>query len=310
VYEKFLPELRAILRDLRPDLMHAGPVQSCAYLGALAGFHPLVVMSWGSDLLLHANHNGEWRKATEIALQGADGLFCDCNSVRHAAERYTQFPDSRIVQFPWGIEAGLFSPQGPLLEGGAVEPDTIPVISTRSWEPLYEPVVLLEAFERAYRENRQMRLLLLGSGSQASDVREFIVRRGMEGVITTPGRIVRSELPKWFRAAKVYISCSKSDGTSVSLLEAMATGLPAVVTDIPSNREWVTDGKNGWVASAGSSSDFARALLCAASLGSEQRKAISERNQEMIRERANWDANFPTLLDLYDRLVRSGVNRE
>ena len=50
-------------------------------------------------------------------------------------------------------------------------------------------------------------------------------------------------MPKWFRAADTYISCAQSDGTSVSLLEAMATGLPLIVTDIPSNREWVVEGR-------------------------------------------------------------------
>jgi L-malate glycosyltransferase len=304
VCETFLPELQTILRDLQPDVVQAGPIQSCAYLIALADFHPQIAMSWGSDLLLHANQNAEWQQATEVALRGADGFFCDCDAVRRAAERYADFSDSQVVQFPWGIEPGLFSPQGPLPDDWVVTPGTIPVISTRSWEALYDPLVLFEAFAQAYRENRQLRLFALGSGSKAKEIKEFIAQNGFEAVVTTPGPIRRSELPKWFRAAKAYISCAKSDGTSVSLLEAMATGLPVVVTDIASNREWVSHGENGWLAGSGSAKDFARALLCAASLVPERRKAISERNQDIIRKRANWDLNFPALLELYDRLVR------
>jgi glycosyltransferase involved in cell wall biosynthesis len=45
----------------------------------------------------------------------------------------------------------------------------------------------------------------------------------------------------------VYISASHSDGTSISLLEAFATGTPVIVPDIPGNREWVTPGENGWL---------------------------------------------------------------
>ena len=69
---------------------------------------------------------------------------------------------------------------------------------------------------------------------------------------------------KWFRAADAYVSCAQSDGTSVSLLEAMATGLPAVATDIPSNREWVVDGQNGWLATDASAEEFADPFLRAA----------------------------------------------
>ena len=55
LFKEFLPELRYWLKELDPDLVHAGPVQTCAYVAALSNFHPLVVMSWGSDLLLHAD---------------------------------------------------------------------------------------------------------------------------------------------------------------------------------------------------------------------------------------------------------------
>ena len=114
-------------------------------------------------------------------------------------------------------------------------------------------------------------------------------------------------MPRWFRAANAYVSTTKSDGTSISLLQAMATGLPVIVTDIASNREWVTEEKNGWLASVGSYEEFADKLLRAANLGPIERNAISERNQSIVAERADWDRNFPGLLRLYENLVNSAV---
>ncbi len=61
-YEGVVAELKSLLRDLRPDIVHAGPVQTCAYAAALSGFHPLVVMPWGSDLIAYADRNSEWRR--------------------------------------------------------------------------------------------------------------------------------------------------------------------------------------------------------------------------------------------------------
>jgi glycosyltransferase involved in cell wall biosynthesis len=116
-------------------------------------------------------------------------------------------------------------------------------------------------------------------------------------------------MPKWFRAADTYVSCTQSDGTSISLLEAMATGLPVVVTDIPSNREWVAEGQNGWLAPAGSAEEFANRLLRAARLKPEDRKLFSERNQRIVEERADWDRNFPKLLDMYQRLTGKSIRQ-
>jgi glycosyltransferase involved in cell wall biosynthesis len=309
MFAGFLSEFQSLLKELRPDLVHAGPVQTCGYVAALSSFHPLVVMSWGSDMLIHAERNAEWRCATEFALSTADGFFFDCETVRESAQRYVAIPNARIVQFPWGIRRGSFSPQGPAQprERLGLSPDTFAFISTRSWEPLYDIDVLLSAFHRAFRQNNRLRLLLLGSGSMDGQVRNFIAEHALNQVVVTPGLIAGTETPRWFRSANAYVSCATSDGTSISLLEAMATGLPAIVTDIASNREWIAEDENGWLARAGSSEEFAAKLLHAASLAPEDLEAISDRNQRIVADRADWDKNFPSLLRLYECLAGSAM---
>jgi glycosyltransferase involved in cell wall biosynthesis len=301
----FLPEFQHLLGEIRPDLVHAGPIQHCGYLTALSGFHPWLLTSWGSDLLLHAYRNPDWKEATQIALSGADGFLCDCDTVRAEAKLWADIPDSRIVQFPWGIKKGLFGPLGPLPSEAAWarEPATHVFISTRAWEPLYGIDTLLEAFRQACRVDSSLRLILLGNGSEAGKVREFVDVHELGRVILAPGSYIKEDMPKWFRAADTYVSCAQSDGTSVSLLEAMATGLPVVVTDLPSNREWVAEERNGWLASVSSPAESADRLLRAARLTPEQRGLFSERNRRIVEERADWDRNFPDLLEMYERLT-------
>ena len=305
-YEEFLPEFRAVLAELRPDLVHAGPVQGCGYVAALSGFHPLLVTSWGSDLLLDADRNAEWRRATTVALHGADGFMCDCDTVRKAAQSFASIPDSRIAQFPWGVKSGTFSPAGSLPAGASLpaEPGAIRLICTRSWEPPYGMDVLLEAFRRAYEKNGRLRLMLLGDGSMAEAIQKFIGEHELSKAVVTPGRVSPGELSSWFRAAQGFGSCARADGTSISMLEAMATGLPVLVTDIPSNREWVSAGENGWLAARGSADDFADKMLRMAGLTPIERAAISARNRKIVAERADWDRNFPLLLDLYESLAK------
>jgi len=303
-FASFLPEFLQVLEDLAPELIHAGPVGNCGYLTALSGFHPWLLTSWGSDIL-QAKQSVEWKQATQIALSSADAFFCDCDAVRSRAKQLAEIPDSRIVQFPWGIKKGLFGAVGPLPsgEGGEREPGTHLLLYTRSWEPLYAIDTLLQAFQQAYRVDSSLRLVLLGNGSEAGKVRDFVELHGLNRVIRTPGTYGSEDMPKWFRLADTYVSCAQSDGTSVSLLEAMATGLPAVVTDIPSNREWIEEGSNGWLAPAGSAGEFADRLLRAARLSPQERKLFAERNVRIVEQRADWDQNFPRLLKMYQRLT-------
>jgi L-malate glycosyltransferase len=306
-YENIVPELKSLLRDLHPDVVHAGPVPTCGYAAALTDFHPLLVMPWGSDLIAYADRNLEWRRATEIALRAADGFFPDCDAVRAAGERFVTFANDRVVQFPWGIQPGSFSPRGPAVSRDNLNfsTDSFTFISTRSWEPVYDIPVLVEAFNLARQQNKRLRLVLLGDGSEAARVRSFIAEHNLGSVVVTPGFVAAAEMPNWFRAADAYVSCTRSDGTSISLLQAMATGLPVIVTDIGPNREWVVEDKNGWLAPVGSSEEFAEKLLRVASLEPTDREAISERNQSTVAQRADWDRNFPTLLCLYENLASS-----
>jgi L-malate glycosyltransferase len=310
-FAEFLTEFQGWLKEIRPDLVHAGPAQNCGYVTALSSFHPWLLTSWGSDVLFTPEQGPEWKQAVQVALASADGFFCDCDAVRARAKELADVPDARIVQLPWGIRKGSFTPEGarPGSEEFTREPGTCVFISTRSWEPVYGIDVLLEAFRQAHRVDSSLCLLLLGNGSGAARVREFIGAHGLTHAIRIPGHVSRGDMPKWFRAADVYVSCSQSDGTSVSLLEAMATGLPLVVTDIPSNREWVVEEQNGWLAAKGSAEEFADRFLRAARLSPEQRKQFSQSNQRIVEERADWDRNFPRLLGMYEQLVATQVVR-
>ncbi len=304
-YGELLPQFRSVVEKLRPALVHAGSVQSGGYLAALGDFHPMLLMSWGSDLLLDAERNYEWNRATELALQKADAFFCDCGTVLKKANSFREFPDSLVVQFPWGLTRGVYSPLGPLpADDKFVQKEgTTTFIYTRSYEALYGTDALLDGFYRAWRSNHSLRLLLLGDGSQTRIIRNYVQVHGLSDAVFLIGPQPADELPSWFRAADAYVSCARSDGTSISLLEAMATGLPVIVTDIPSNREWVTEPDNGWLVPIGSAEEVAAAMLRVSNLTAQERHAISERNQRVVAERADWDKNFPRLLEMYERLV-------
>ena len=286
-----------------------GPIQSCGHVTALSRFHPWLLTSWGSDLLFQAERarSGSRRRKSPCRVRTPSFVTAIPSATRQ--NNWRIYRTRASCSFPGASGRGLFGPTGalPLDEECQREPGAHVFISTRSWEPLYGIDILLEAFRQAYRVDSSLRLLLLGSGSEAGRVQAFVEVHALGRVIRTLRPQVKEDMPKWFRTADTYVSCARSDGTSVSLLEAMATGLPVVVSDIPSNREWVVEAQNGWLAPAGSSEEFADRLLRAARLRPEQRKLFSERNQRIMGQRADWDRNFPRLLEMYERITGMSV---
>jgi glycosyltransferase involved in cell wall biosynthesis len=284
--------------------VHAGPVQTGGLAAALAGAHPRIVMSWGSDLLLDADRDADWAAATREALRGADGFVFDCRAVWERARAFAPISDARVALFPWGTELARFTPgPSPLrarLAGG--REDAFVVLCTRSWEPVYGMDTLVEGFARAWAREPRLRLVLAGRGSLAAELEGWIRDAGVQDAVLCPGPVSHDELPGWFRAADLYASCAHADGSSVSLLEAMATGLPVLVTDLPSNAEWVIAGRNGWLAPAGDAAAVADALRAAARTPEGDRAAMGARNRRVVEARADWPRVARPLLELYDGL--------
>jgi glycosyltransferase involved in cell wall biosynthesis len=321
-------DLKRVIGQIRPDLIQAGPLQRAAFLVALSGFHPLLSMSWGYDLLLDAERNTIWRWATRYTLQHSDALLGDCDTIRQLAIAHGM-PSERIVTFPWGIDLEHFCPEAqgkPLYppiaatasQGGS-QPQPFRLLSTRGWEPIYGVETIARAFVQAARQRPELRLMMLGNGPQAPLLRQIlasggsIVEKNMD--LSEPGWIDRvlfpgyasyAELPRYYCSADLYVAASRSDGTSISLLEAMACGRPVLVSDIPGNREWVTPGENGWLFPQGDAEALARAILDAV----EQRQRLPEMGRaarRLVEQRADWKKNFPRLFEAYELALQRRV---
>lgn len=311
-----LLSLRDVLRSVKPDVLHAGPVQTSAFLAALSGFCPLVTMSWGSDLLKDADRSTAMRQITRYTLSHSTVMVGDCAAVREKAASLG-FPPERIFTFPWGIDLTRFSPgREDVFRSRLGWQNCFVLLSLRSWEPVYGVDVMLRGFARAYRqmldageENPPLRLLMLGGGSQAGLVHQIIQQHGLENVVYLGGRINQQDLPGMYCAADLYLSASHSDGSSVSLMEALGSGLPVLVTDIPSNREWVAPGREGWFFPDGDETALADAIVRAARQPEELAK-MRLASRAAAEERADWKKNFQVLQQAYTRAVEIAQRSE
>ncbi|MCE1255396.1 MAG: glycosyltransferase [Anaerolineae bacterium] len=291
-------DLQRIIRKIKPDIIHAGSIQTGAFLTALSGYNALVSMSWGSDLLVDSDRNPWWNWATRFTLSRTKVLLGDCLAVKEKAASLG-LDAQRVVLFPWGVDLSQFSP-GPA--GNLINrlgwQDKFVLLSLRSWEPLYGIDVLIKAFGRAALENDQLRLILLGGGSLAPMVQSMIHEYQLIDRIYLGGQVKQADLPGYYRSADLYLSASHSDGSSVSLMEALACGKPVLVSDIPGNKEWVTPGEEGWLFEDGHVDSLKTGILNAFR-EKNQLPLMGLRSRQLAEARADWQKNFVKLLEAY-----------
>jgi glycosyltransferase involved in cell wall biosynthesis len=158
--------------------------------------------------------------------------------------------------------------------------------------------VIARAFVLAARQRPELHLTLLGNGSQAAAIRQIFLVGAVSDRVHFPGQVTYADLPGYYHSSDLYVGASHSDGTSISLLETFACGKPAIVPDIPGNREWVNPGVNGWLFPDGDPAALATSILNAL----DRRQSLPEMGRAarlLAEERADWEKNFPQLEKAY-----------
>ena len=142
---------------------------------------------------------------------------------------------------------------------------------------------------------------MLGDGPELPEAKkrnENSQRRGIE----FGGGYTQTELVEHFRQSEVYISASISDGSSVSLLEALSAGRICVCRDFPSNVEWIEHGVTGFLFK--DVTTFANILEEINVMSDENREKMSAQARLSVLNIADWEKNETSFLTFIEKLAR------
>jgi glycosyltransferase involved in cell wall biosynthesis len=285
--------LRQALEDYKPDLVDAHYVPNYGLMAALAGRHPFAVTAWGSDLLIAGPRDALQRARAHYVLSRADLVLADAENLA-AAARVLGAPADRTHAIPWGVELRRFE-NPPPREPGLV-------FTSRMHEPLYDVGVVIEGVARAFERHRDLKLVVAGDGPERRRLERLAGSLLPVDRVLFTGLLSPPQIAAWLGRAEIYVSASRSDSTSISLLEAMAGGAIPLVTDLEGNREWVLDRDGARLFPVGDAEGLARAID--ATLGDASwRDAARARNRAVIEARGSWDRNMRVIEQHFLRLA-------
>ncbi|MFZ4289639.1 glycosyltransferase family 4 protein [Variovorax sp. HJSM1_2] len=135
------------------------------------------------------------------------------------------------------IDLTRFSPRG------GRDPMSAHVIVARNLEPLYDNTSAIRAFQQVQQVLPRARLTIAGSGPEAEALQALVTALGLEKCVTFTGRLDRDAMARLFRDADVMLNPSLADNMPNSVLEAMASGVPVVSTNVGGVPYLVEDGK-------------------------------------------------------------------
>lgn len=217
-------------------------------------------------------------------------------------------PTGRLSHIFNGVDTGRFAPPSdafvsPFPEGFR-EPDSFVIGSVMRMQAVKSPLDLARAFvalrDRMPEVFPRLRLAMIGDGPLRAEVHDFLEQAGVADQAWLPG--AREDIPDCLRALDLFVLPSLAEGICNTILEAMATGLPVIATDVGGNPDLVQPGVTGTLVPAGDPGAMADALMA---YPDDSERTAREGAAARARAEAEFsmDAMVTGYMGVYDRVL-------
>ena len=217
---------------------------------------PLAITNHG----LYSQNAPEWlfrwylRTLGQWTFNRADVVFCYTEVDKVRVREFGV--ESRIEVVPNGIDTERFTPEGP--ESELVDGEGPVVLFVGRLVEGKRPGDAIKIVEGLVDEHPSIQMCFCGEGPLQSDLENDTSRRGLSEHVDFLGHLPYDELPAIFRSSDVLVLTSRSEGVPRTVLEAMASETPVVVSDLPQISHVVTEG--GKTVQIGAVEDFVQAI--------------------------------------------------
>ena len=234
------------------------------------------------------------------SLRGTDYAVAVCEAARQRFAADGMHPRRALLAVPNGIRLERFRPADDVARQSLVAELGLPtgsrIIGTVGrLQPVKDHALLLRAFAKVRVQVPEAALVIVGDGPLRAALEAQAEQAGLSDAVRFMGD--RHDVPRLLTGMEVFALTSTSEGYSVALLEACASSLPIVATDVGGNREIVRHGINGRLVPSGDTAAIATALI-ALLRGGEQAAAMGRAGYAW----AQAEASFRTMAERYHGL--------
>ena len=272
-------------RVTKPDLVLAHAVHQAARVRTVDV--PVAIYLPGPP---HERYTGDLRQA--------DALISDGWAAKHLPA-VLGAPVDDVLK---GVDTELFTPDGPDMRASRGLDGKRIVLCVTRLVPIKNLPLLLQAIADVRRDDDRVVLVLVGEGPEQPALESQARALGIADGVMFAGYAAQVDTPSWYRTADVFALPSDFDNSPNVVLEAMATGLPVVATDVGGLRDYIDPPRNGLLVPKGSRKELAAAIGTVLEDRARARD-IGRRNREDALAKFSWAVSAARMLAVYERVI-------
>ena len=183
---------------------------------------------------------------------------------------------------------------------GFTVPNAVIIGAVGRMQDVKDPLNLVHAFIQLSQRNHRLRLIMIGDGPLRRDALEMLEVAGLSHYAWLPGS--RNDIADILRCMDIFILPSRAEGISNTILEAMASALPVVATQVGGNGELVLDNTTGLLVPASDPTALADAIESYL-LDPDLRQCHGRAGRERVEQFFSIDVMIKKYVQLYDTLL-------
>ena len=302
--------IRNLVKEINPDIIHSYSLWYPGYLGVYIKGYPFVLTVLNGDVLWKKEDIDIYTKLrTKWGIRKADLVTGESEELMNACVKHGANKNKVHVMKNWGVNFELFNCNGSKIEIrrklGLPENSKI-ILSPRNTAPHYNLDKVLKTIPKVVSKVKNVYFIFIWHGhdkDKERELKDLASRLGVQKAIIIVGFVNHDKVALYHKASEVMVSVSRYDSGPMALQEAMACGDVPVISNLPSVREWITDGWNGILVDPNNVNQIADSIIRLLENG-QMRENFAERNWKLIQEKGNQDYWMEKMEELYYSLVK------
>ncbi|MGE5437523.1 MAG: glycosyltransferase [Syntrophothermus sp.] len=290
IYLKALPVLKKIIKKIKPDIVHAHYASSYGLLGSLLNFHPFIISVWGSDIYDFPKKSFINKNIIKYNLSKADKILSTSSIMAEEVRKYTQ---KNILVTPFGIDTNRFKPSAK-----SIYKDSIIIGTIKTLEKHYGIDFLIKAFSNVCKENKNVKLLIVGEGTEEENLKRLASQFSLKDKIIFTGKVPYDKVVCYHNEIDIFVALSIEESFGVSVLESASCSKPVVVSNADGFKEIVVDGITGIIVNKRDETAAAEAIKKLL-LDKDLRITMGKAGRESVLRNYNLNENTERMIKIY-----------
>ncbi len=292
-------ELKVILEETKPDILHIHYAGGYGLLGILTGYKPLIMTAYGSEVFDAPQRSFLHKKVIQKILRSADLITSSSMMMKKEIDSFLSDDNSTKV-VPFGVDTAIFNPLS------SSDSDKIKIGCNKHLLPKYGIDILIKAFEKVLFEsnNKHIELHIAGEGKFSKKYKQLAQSLHISESIFFHGEIEHDKMPEFLNSIDIFCAPSIYDSESfgVSILEASACGLPVIVSNAGGLPEVCKHEKTGLIVRKNDIKELADAMIICIN-STEKRNYFGQNGRKYVKKNYEWSDCVDEMHDLYHSLL-------